>query len=192
MTRKWSLPPALTCAAGPHRARRPSSGRPSAASMTLPLHPADTELPDNPPQVSHQEREWKKREREKEKNSPKLLNSVTKQTVMRVASSQLSVHPQPLVSAVWSSHLHPRVSSHSDLLLTPCVSRSSHRLRTLNSPLMRCKEIGSFRNVLTHIDFKCIMEKEMAIHSSTLAWKIPWMEEPDRLQSMGSQRVRHD
>ena len=35
------------------------------------------------------------------------------------------------------------------------------------------------------------LEKEMAIHSSTLAWKIPWMEEPDRLQSMGSQRVRH-
>ena len=36
------------------------------------------------------------------------------------------------------------------------------------------------------------LEKEMAIHSSILAWKIPWMEEPDRLQSMGSQRVRHD
>ena len=36
------------------------------------------------------------------------------------------------------------------------------------------------------------LEKEMAIHSSTLAWKIPWMEEPDRLQSMGSLRVRHD
>ena len=36
------------------------------------------------------------------------------------------------------------------------------------------------------------LEKEMAIHSSTLAWKIPWMEEPGRLQSMGSQRVRHD
>ena len=36
------------------------------------------------------------------------------------------------------------------------------------------------------------LEKEMAIHSSTLAWKIPWMEESDRLQSMGSQRVGHD
>ena len=34
------------------------------------------------------------------------------------------------------------------------------------------------------------LEKEMATHSSTLAWKIPWMEEPGRLQSMGSQRVR--
>ena len=36
------------------------------------------------------------------------------------------------------------------------------------------------------------LEKEMAIHSSTLAWKILWMEEPDRLQSTGLQRVRHD
>ena len=36
------------------------------------------------------------------------------------------------------------------------------------------------------------LEKEMAIHSSTLAWKIPWTEKPDRLQSMGSQRVGHD
>ena len=36
------------------------------------------------------------------------------------------------------------------------------------------------------------LEKEMATHSSTLAWKIPWMEVPGRLQSMGSQRVRHD
>ena len=36
------------------------------------------------------------------------------------------------------------------------------------------------------------MEKAMAPHSSTLAWKIPWMEEPGGLQSMGSLRVRHD
>ena len=37
-----------------------------------------------------------------------------------------------------------------------------------------------------------VSEKAMAPHSSTLAWKIPWMEEPGRLQSMGSQRVRYD
>jgi len=36
------------------------------------------------------------------------------------------------------------------------------------------------------------MEKAMALHSSTLAWKIPWTEEPGRLQSMGSLRVGHD
>ena len=36
------------------------------------------------------------------------------------------------------------------------------------------------------------LEKEMATHSSTLAWKIPWMEEPGRLQPTGKQRVGHD
>ena len=40
----------------------------------------------------------------------------------------------------------------------------------------------------THIS----AEKAMAPHSSTLAWKIPWMEEPGRLQSMRSRRVGHD
>ena len=36
------------------------------------------------------------------------------------------------------------------------------------------------------------LEKGMATHSSILAWKIPWTEEPGRLQSRGSQRVEHD
>ena len=36
------------------------------------------------------------------------------------------------------------------------------------------------------------LEKEMATHSSTVAWKTPWMKEPGRLQSMGSQRAGHD
>ena len=37
-----------------------------------------------------------------------------------------------------------------------------------------------------------LLEKEKASHSSVLAWKIPWMEEPGGLQSMGSQRVGHN
>ena len=37
-----------------------------------------------------------------------------------------------------------------------------------------------------------LLEKEMATHSSILAWKIPWVEESGRLHSMGLQRVRHD
>ena len=47
----------------------------------------------------------------------------------------------------------------------------------------------------THIRFlgrEDPLEKEMAIHSTILAWRIPWTEEPGGLQSMGSQRVRHD
>ena len=42
------------------------------------------------------------------------------------------------------------------------------------------------------LDWEDPLEKEMATHSSTLAWKIPWLEEPGRLQSMGSQRVGHN
>ena len=46
------------------------------------------------------------------------------------------------------------------------------------------------RKVMTNLD--SISEKAMAPHSSTLAWKIPWMEKPGRLQSRGSLRVGHD
>ena len=42
------------------------------------------------------------------------------------------------------------------------------------------------------LDWEDPLEKEMAPHSSTLAWNIPWMEEPSGLQSMGSQRVGHN
>ena len=44
----------------------------------------------------------------------------------------------------------------------------------------------------THPPIHMNSEKAMATHSSTLAWKIPWTEEPGRLQSMGSLRVGHD
>ena len=40
--------------------------------------------------------------------------------------------------------------------------------------------------------YEDLLEKAMASHSSTLAWKIPWTEEPGRVQSMGSLRVGHD
>ena len=42
------------------------------------------------------------------------------------------------------------------------------------------------------LSWEDILEKKMAIHSSILAWKIPWIKEPGRLQSMGSQRVGDD
>ena len=49
---------------------------------------------------------------------------------------------------------------------------------------------GTFINI--SMDLQVKWEKAMAPHSSTVAWKIPWMEEPGRLHSMGSLRVRHD
>ena len=42
------------------------------------------------------------------------------------------------------------------------------------------------------LGWEAFLEKETTTHSSTLAWKIPWTEEPGRLQSMGSQRVGHN
>ena len=48
------------------------------------------------------------------------------------------------------------------------------------------------RQIPYNITYIQNLEKAMAPHSSTLAWKIPWAEEPGRLQSMGSLRVRHN
>ena len=55
----------------------------------------------------------------------------------------------------------------------------------------RVSDVIICSNLRICISNKC-PEKTMAPHSSTLAWKIPWVEEPGRLQSMGSLRVRHD
>ena len=54
-----------------------------------------------------------------------------------------------------------------------------------NLPAMRETRVGS-------LDREDALEKGMATHSIILAWRIPWTEEPGELQSMGSQRVRHD
>ena len=50
----------------------------------------------------------------------------------------------------------------------------------------------SQRQIYDIADIWNLTEKAMAPHSSTLAWKIPWMEEPGRLQSMGPLRIGHD
>ena len=64
---------------------------------------------------------------------------------------------------------------------------------TSSSPSVVFKEISCLclKVILKHLDVKCSLETTMAPHSSTLAGKIPWMEEPGNLQSMGSQRVGH-
>ena len=51
---------------------------------------------------------------------------------------------------------------------------------------------GDIRNAVGSLGQEDSLEKEMATHSSTLAWRIPWTEESGRLQSMESQRVRRD
>ena len=63
---------------------------------------------------------------------------------------------------------------------TSLVAQTVKRLSTMQETQVRS------------LDWEDPLEKEMAINSSTLAWKIPWTEEPGRPQSMGSLRVRHD
>ena len=64
--------------------------------------------------------------------------------------------------------------------MTPLVAQMVRHLSTMRET--RVQALG----------WEDPLEKEMAVHSSTIAWKIPWTEEPARLQSMGSQRVGHD
>ena len=51
---------------------------------------------------------------------------------------------------------------------------------------------GRVRRAYQSLGWENPLEEEMATHSSILAWKIPWTEEPSELQSMGLQRVRHN
>ena len=80
----------------------------------------------------------------------------------------------------WEDPLEKGKATHSGIYWTSLVAQTVKRL-----PAMREARIRSLGQ-------EDPLEKEMATHSSTLAWKIPWMEEPGRLQSMGSQRVGHD
>ena len=66
------------------------------------------------------------------------------------------------------------------IMWTSLVAQTVKRLSTMQETRVRALDWGD------------PLEKEMAIHSSTIAWKIPWTEEPGRLQSVGSQRVGHD
>ena len=57
----------------------------------------------------------------------------------------------------------------------------------------RVKRLSTMRETqLRSLGWEDPLEKEVAVHSSILAWRIPWMEKPSKLQSMGLQRVRQD
>ena len=75
---------------------------------------------------------------------------------------------------VWYSHLLRFL-----LIRTSLVAQMVKRLPTMQETWVRS------------LDWEDPLEKEMATQASVLAWKIPWTEEPGRLQSSGSQRVGH-
>ena len=72
------------------------------------------------------------------------------------------------------------------------LPRKSHGLRSLGASLvaqMLKRLLGMRETRVRSLGWEDPLEKETATHSSTLAWRIPWREEPCRLQSMGSQRL---
>ena len=66
-----------------------------------------------------------------------------------------------------------------------------HRRASLVAQMVKCLP-AMWKTWVGSLGQEDPLEKEMATHSSTLAWKIPWTEEPGRLQSMGSLRVGHN
>ena len=88
----------------------------------------------------------------------------------------------PSITNSWSFQWIFRTNLLYDCLLwSPCSPRNSQE----SSPTPHFKSINS-------LVFSFLSEKAVPPHSSSLVWKIPWMEEPGRLQSMGSLRDRHD
>ena len=75
--------------------------------------------------------------------------------------------------------------------MSPALAGGSFTLASLVAQLV--KKLPAMRETqVPSLGWEDPLEKEMETHSSPLAWKIPWSEEPGRLQSMGSLRVRHD
>ena len=72
---------------------------------------------------------------------------------------------------------------HISLLFSCCISLVAQTVKGLPT---------KWETRVQSLDQEDLLEKEMGTHPSILAWKIPWTEEPGRLQSMGSQRVGHD
>ena len=80
-----------------------------------------------------------------------------------------------------------------NLELLPCLLLIIGNFSMASLVTQRLKRLPAMRETrVQSLGQEDTLEKEMATHSSILARRIPWMEEPGGLQSMGSQRVRHD
>ena len=77
-------------------------------------------------------------------------------------------------------YIYIYIYTHTHIYIHTLVAQTVKRLSTMRET--RVRSLG----------WEDLLEKEMATHSRTTAWKIPWTEESGRLQSMGSQSVRHE
>ena len=98
-----------------------------------------------------------------------------------------SIHPPTIhhLSSTWNKRNQSSLKSTFKRILGDCWGASLVVQMVKHLPAMWETQVRSLGR-------EDPLEKEMATHSSTLAWKIPWMEEPGRLRSMGLQRVGHD
>ena len=93
---------------------------------------------------------------------------------------------------VWTSLVAQMLKSLSTCMCACLESWGRSSLSTCGKYLTPTGSRPGTQRATAVASFCYLTEKAMAPHSSTLAWKIPWMEEPGRLQSMGLQRVGHD
>ena len=95
------------------------------------------------------------------------------------------------ISLLWDIYLKKRETERDNVLLSE-LKYPSVQVKGASLVVQTVKRLSTMRKTrVRSLGREYPLEKEMAIHSSTIAWKIPWTEEPGRLQSMGSQRVGH-
>ena len=105
---------------------------------------------------------------------------------------QIHLCVQDVYSIQWPSAYHSCLSARG--IRSPVLMSKGHMERNnlISYQIFHCPVEGSWFQIHNMCFIVMDLEKAMAPHSSTLAWKIPWMEEPDGLQSMGSLGVGHD
>jgi len=101
--------------------------------------------------------------------------------------------PAVLMGHCW--HLHPApecVNIRSEFFLVDCGFFSPTKGISISLVTQMVKNLPAMQMWVLSLGEEDPLERELATHSSILAWEIPWTEEPGRLQTMGLQRVGHD
>ena len=96
------------------------------------------------------------------------------------------------ISLLWDIYLKKRETERDNVLLSE-LKYPSVQVKGASLVVQKVKRLSTMRKTrVRSLGREDPLEKELATHSSVLAWRIPWMEEPGGPQSMGSQRVGHD
>ena len=140
-----------------------------------------------------------------------FLSLKTKEFVMDVTQAKLCLGHQhwpwnregPRTQSSFAEQISKGSHTHAlcPCFSSPCLWVSISTRKTLPSELLMWASLmawrlkclpGMWETLVWSLSWEDPLEKEMATHSSTLAWRIPWKEEPGRLQSIGLQRVGHN